>query len=326
MPGLPENIASRLRIPAIAAPMLTVSGPDLVAAACAAGVIGAFPTANAESVDQLDDWLFFIEDRAAAVASAPCAANVIMRSPRLEHDVETLIRHRVPIVITSVGSPAPVVAALHTAGTLVLADVATVQHARQAVAAGADGLILLCGGAGGQTGHANALTFPRAIRQFFDGPLILAGGVCDGHALRAALVLGCDLGYIGTPFIATGESMASPGYKQMLVECSLDDIVLTKAFTGLPTNMLAPSIRAAGLDPARLDELVSPAQSTELYGPGNPSRRWVDLRSAGHSVSAVHAVTSVRGLVSKLEREYRAALGADAGPPSPGLDRTGKWS
>jgi len=310
MPALPASIASRLRIPAIAAPMLTVSGPELVAAACAAGVIGAFPTANANSVAQLDEWLSAIADSTAGTANAPCAANLIMRSPRLDDDVEALIRHEVPIVITSVGSPEPVVAALHAVGTVILADVATVQHARHAIAAGADGLVLLSAGAGGQTGHANAFAFPRAIREFFDGPLVLAGGVCDGYALRAAIVLGCDLGYVGTPFIATAESMASLDYKRMLVECSLDDIVLTRAFTGLPTSMLAPSIVAAGLNPARLDEQVTPAQSRELYGgpDAGMSKRWVGVRSAGHSVSAVHSVTSVPELVSKFDREYRAAL------------------
>jgi nitronate monooxygenase len=310
MQRLPTAIASQLRIPAIAAPMLTVSGPELVAAACNAGVIGAFPTANAKSVADLDEWLSAVAARTAANASAPWAANLIMRSPRLDSDTEVLVRHRAPIVITSVGSPAPVIAALHAAGTIVLADVATVEHAHRAVAAGADGLVLLSAGAGGQTGHVNTLAFPRAIREFFDGPVVLAGGVCDGYALRAALVLGCDLGYIGTPFIATNESMASPAYKQMLVDCSLDDVVLTRAFTGLPTNMLAPSIVAAGLDPAQLDNQVSPAEAAELYGgAGVHSRRWVDLHSAGHSVSAIHAVRSVEELVSKLEHEYHAALG-----------------
>ncbi|WP_232232084.1 NAD(P)H-dependent flavin oxidoreductase [Mycobacterium triplex] len=289
--------------------MLTVSGPELVAAACNAGLIGAFPTANAKSVAHLDEWLSAVERRTESGPSAPWAANLIMRSPRLQGDIEVLVRHRAPIVITSVGSPAPVIAELHAAGTVVLADVATVEHAHRAVAAGADGLVLLSAGAGGQTGHANALAFPRAIREFFDGPMVLAGGVCDGYALRAAVVLGCDLGYIGTPFIATNESMASPAYKQMLVDCSLDDVVLTRAFTGLPTNMLTPSIVAAGLDPTQLDNLVSPAEAKELYGgPGAQPRRWADLHSAGHSVSAVHAVRSVAELVSELEREYRAAL------------------
>ncbi len=310
MSGLPEGIASRLRIPAIVAPMLTVSGPELVAAACAAGVIGAFPTANAGSGAQLDEWLSEIGADASQMASAPYAANVIMRSPRLDEDVEMLLHHRVPIVITSVGSPERVAEALHGIGTLVLADVSTLSHARRAISTGAHGLVLLTAGAGGQSGHLNAFAFVRAVREFFDGPLVLAGGVCDGYALRAAQILGCDLGYLGTPFIATAESMASPDYKHMLVESSLDDVVLTKAFTGLPTNMLAPSIVAAGLDPDRIDEQVTPAQSRDLYGhnaDGGP-RKWIDLYSAGHSVSAVHAVTTARDLVINVARQYDDAL------------------
>lgn len=310
MPGLPDNIVSQLRIPAIAAPMLTVSGPDLVAAACAAGVIGAFPTANASSTAQLDEWLAEIAGRAPVDFCAPWAANVIMRSPRLDDDLEMLLAHRVPIVITSVGSPEPLAAALRDAGTLLLADVATLDHAHRALACGADGLVLLSAGAGGQSGHLNALAFVRAVREFFDGPLVLAGGVCDGYALRAARVLGCDLGYIGTPFIATHEALSTPDYRRMLVASSLDDIVLTKAFTGLPTNILTPSIIAAGLDPDRLDERVTPAQSRELYGrtDGTSPRKWVDLYSAGHSVSAVRAVMSTADLVTQLAAEYHAAL------------------
>ncbi len=307
MPGLPRAIAARLRIPVIAAPMLTVSGPELVVAACREGVIGAFPTANANSTAQLDEWLSMISARAAG--TAPYAANLIMRSPRLDADLEILVHHRAPMVITSVGSPEPVVAALHDVGTLVFADVGTLKHARRAVAAGADGLILLTAGAGGQSGHLNPFAFVRAAREFFTGPLVLAGGVGDGHALRAAMTLGCDLAYVGTPFIATHESIASADYKQMVVDSSLDEVLLTKAFTGLPTNMLVPSITAAGLNPADLDERVTPAQSKELYGSaaGSEARRWIDLRSAGHSVSAVHTITSAGALVARLEHEYRAA-------------------
>lgn len=310
MPGLPESIVSGLRIPVIAAPMLAVSGPELVAATCAAGVIGAFPTANAGSAAQLDEWLTEIAASAPRVRSAPYAANVIMRSSRLDDDVEILLRHRVPIVITSVGSPEPVAAALRGGGAVLLADVATLNHAHRAISAGADGLVLLSAGAGGQSGHLNGFAFVRAVREFFGGPIVLAGGVCDGYALRATQVLGCDLGYIGTPFIAATESMASLEYKRMLVDSSLDDVLLTSAFTGLPTNMLTPSILAAGLNPDRLDEQVTPARSRELYGhaDGSSPRKWVDLHSAGHSVSAVRAVMSARDVVDNIAREYAVAL------------------
>jgi nitronate monooxygenase len=306
---LPPHLGDRLRLPVIAAPMLRVSGPDLVKAACAAGVVGAFPTANARTVAELDEWLDDI-GAAATTTTAPHAPNLIIRQPRMPRDLEVLVRHRAEVVITSVGSPAEVVGPLHEVGTLVLADVATLRHAHRAVEAGADGLVLLTAGAGGQTGWLNPFAFVRAVRAFFDGPLVLAGGIGDGRALLAARLLGCDLGYMGTSFIATAESMAAPDYKRMLVDSGIDDIVLTKAFTGLPTSMLAPAIRAAGLDPANLDEHVSPAEAAQLYGGGSPDlgpKRWVDVWSAGHSVSAVREIPTAAELVARTLREYDEA-------------------
>ena len=318
---LPEHINRRLRLPLIAAPMLNVSGVDLVVAACRNGVIGAFPTANARSTAQLDQWLSDIAARlfAAPEEAAPCCPNLIMRSPRLAEDLACLLAHRVEMVITSVGSPTPVVAALHGIGCVVLADVATIAHARKAIAAGVDGLVLLSAGAGGQTGWLNPLAFVRALRAEYDGLLVLAGGVSDGVALRAALVLGCDLAYMGTRFIATRESLADDAYRQMLVDCSADDVLLTRAFTGLPTSMLAPAIRRAGLDPAQLDEQVSPATAAQLFGGGSQPdkpgaagvegpRRWRDIWSAGHSVSGVRAVLTVDALLARVEQEFHSAL------------------
>lgn len=275
---LPDRISRRLRLPLISAPMLAVSGVELVVAACRNGVIGAFPTVNARSTGQLDQWLTEIDTRlfAAPEEAAPCCPNLIMRSPRLAEDLACLVAHRVELVITSVGSPAPAVAALHAIGCLVLADVATLEHARKAIAAGADGLVLLTAGAGGQTGWLNPFAFVRALRAEYDGPLVLAGGISDGVALRAAQVLGCDLGYMGTRFIATRESLAAEAYKQMLVDSSIDDVMLTRAFTGLPTSMLLPSIRRAGLDPATLDETVTPNSAAQMFG------------GASHGLSLIH--------------------------------------
>ncbi len=302
--SLPEAIAGRLRLPLIAAPMLRVSGPELVSAACAAGVIGAFPTANARTPAELDEWLTQIE----RTAGAPYAANLIVRSPRFAEDLQVLVNHGVELVITSVGSPKAAVGPLHEVGALVFADVATLHHAKRAVEAGADGLILLTAGAGGQTGWMNPFAFVRAVRAFFDGPVVLAGGVSDGHALHAARVLGCDLAYMGTAFLATRESRAEPAYKQMIVDASLDDIVLTRAFTGLPTSMLGQSIHAAGLDPALLDETVTPSAAAELYGrDGAGPHRWSQVWSAGHSVSGVRALVSVAELVEQTEKDYREA-------------------
>lgn len=306
---LPQNITSRLRLPLIAAPMLRVSGPDLVSAACRAGVIGAFPTKNARTSDELDTWLTQIEARNSETESAPYCPNLIMRDARLADDLACLVRHRTEIVITSVGSPAPAVGALHDIGCLVLADIASLHHAERAIAAGADGLILLTAGAGGQTGWLNPFAFVRAVRNLFDGPIVLAGGVSDGYALKAACVLGCDLAYMGTKFIATCESMASDDYREMLVSSSMDDVLLTSSFTGLPANMLAPSIAAAGLDPKRLDESISEERAREKFGGGiqGGPRRWADIWSAGHSVSGVKAVLSVHDLVELTEEEFRSA-------------------
>ena len=310
---LPDRITRRLRLPLIAAPMLAVSGVELVVAACRNGVIGAFPTANARSTAQLDQWLDEIHQRlfAAPEEAAPCCPNLIMRSPRLAEDLACLVAHRVEMVITSVGSPAPVVSALHGIGCLVLADVATLEHARKAIAAGADGLVLLSAGAGGQTGWLNPFAFVRALRAEYDGPLVLAGGVSDGVALRAAGVLGADLAYMGTRFIASHESLAAAAYKQMLVDSSADDVLLTKAFTGLATSMLLPSIRRAGLDPDRLDELVTPKTAAEMFGgaaQNDGPKRWSDIWSAGHSVSGVHSLQSVDALVAEVEHQYHHAI------------------
>ena len=311
--SLPSSLFHRLRLPLIAAPMLRVSGPDLVIAACRNGVIGAFPTANCQDTGELDHWLTLIETALAQGAAgewpvAPFCPNLIVRRAGLADDLACLIRHKVEMVITSVGSPAPVIGPLHDIGCLVFADIASVRHAEKAIEAGADGLILLSAGAGGQTGWANGMAFTRAVRGFFDGPLVLAGGMSDGQALFAAEVLGADLAYMGTKFIATTESMASPAYKRMLVERGLDDILLTRAFTGLETSMLRPSIIAAGLDPAALPADMAAEQAKALYGAGSAGpRRWKDIWSAGHSLSGVVSTGAAADLIAATEAEYDAA-------------------
>ncbi|HEY4940679.1 MAG TPA: nitronate monooxygenase [Rhizomicrobium sp.] len=308
---LPPSIASRLRLPLIAAPMLRVSGPELVTAACRAGVIGAFPTKNARTTDELDAWLTDIEERNrnCDAMAAPFCSNLIMRDARLADDLACLVRHRAEIVITSVGSPAAAIGPLHDVGCLVLADIASLRHAERAISAGADGLVLLTAGAGGQTGWLNPFAFVRAVRAIFDGPIVLAGGVSDGYALKAACVLGCDLAYMGTKFIATRESMASDSYREMLVASNIDDVLLTSSFTGLPANMLAPSIAAAGLDPTRLDESISEKRARQTFGgaaKGTP-RRWSDIWSAGHTVSGVTNIQSVDDLVAQTRAEFQRA-------------------
>jgi nitronate monooxygenase len=206
-----------------------------------------------------------------------------------------------------------VIGPLHDIGCLVLADVASLRHAHKALEAGADGLVLLSAGAGGQTGWANGLAFVRAVRRFFDGPLVLAGGISDGQALWAARVLGCDLGYMGTPFIATDESLAAPAYKQMLLGAELDDVLLSSAFTGLPANMLRPSIVAAGLDPDALPTQLGAETAAAMYGSGGDGpKRWQDIWSAGHTVSGVRERGPVAALVERTRAEYEAARTASA--------------
>ena len=318
---LPEKIAKRLRLPLIAAPMLSVSGPDLAIAACKAGVIGSFPLANARSIEGVDAWLKQIETALAEAAEqtpehfpdlapAPFCPNLIIKRAEMRAELDALVRHRVEMVITSVGSPAEALGPLHDVGTIVFADVATIHHAEKAIASGVDGLILLTAGAGGQTGWLNPLAFVRATRAMFDGPIVLAGGISDGAALWAAEILGCDLAYMGTKFIATNESMAAQAYKQMLVRSGMDDVMLTQAFTGLDTNMLTPSMIAAGLDPRTLPPRVSMEEAAKNFGGmserGGP-RRYKDIWSAGHSVSGVERIQSAAELVERTLAEYLEA-------------------
>ncbi|MBV8188329.1 MAG: nitronate monooxygenase [Alphaproteobacteria bacterium] len=312
---LPDPIKARLRLPLIAAPMFLVSGPALVKATCRAGVIGSFPTANCRTVEELDGWLAdCIDDLKRAAdesgrAPAPLCPNLIVHrsNPRLMDDLAAVLRHKAELVITSVGSPEPVMKPLKDAGCLVLADIASMRHAERAVAAGVDGLVLLTAGAGGQTGWANPFAFVRAVRTFWDGIVVIAGGMADGQAIAAAEVLGCDLAYMGTKFIATRESMAKEDYKEMLVKSRLDDVLLTRAFTGLEGNMLRPSIAAAGLDPDNLPVrgMIDIAKDINVAEREKPNpKRWKDIWSAGHSVSGVRDIPTVAELVERTAAEY----------------------
>jgi nitronate monooxygenase len=314
-----QHFHGRLALPLIAAPMFLVSGVELMVVACRNGVIGSFPTANCRSTEQLDEWLTDIEarlrrheDQTGRKAAPLCPNLIVHRSnARLEQDLAVLLHHRPEIVITSVGSPTTVLKPLHDAGALVLADVASIRHAERAAEAGADGLVLLTAGAGGQTGWLNPFAFVRAVRAFYDGIIVLAGGISDGHALRAAEVLGCDLGYMGTKFIATRESMADERHKQMLVDGSADDILLTTAFTGLQTSMLKPSILAAGLDPDDLPArgAIDVGKDIDVNARESRPNRWRDIWSGGHSISGVTEVMEVNDLVARTVAAYREAGG-----------------
>ena len=313
-----SRFRDRLSLPLIAAPMFLVSGTALVVAACRNGVIGAFPTVNCRTTEQLEHWLGEIGNELQRHADtsgrrpAPVCANLIVHrsNARLQQDLAVLLRHRPEMVITSVGSPAPVIGPLHDSGALVFADVASIRHAERAIAAGADGLVLLTAGAGGQTGWLNPFAFVRAVRAFFDGPLVLAGGITDGHALRAAEALGCDLAYMGTKFIATRESMADVRYKEMLAASTADDILLTSAFTGLQTNMLRSSIEAAGLDPHNLPPrgAIDIGKDIDVGARENRPKHWKDIWSAGHSVSGVKEISGVDEMIARTREEYLAAV------------------
>jgi len=316
--SLPASLKSRLRLPLIAAPMFLVSGPALVTAACRAGVVGSFPTANCRTVAELERWLADMSDDlkhfadTTGRAPAPLCPNLIVHhsNPRLADDLAAVLSARAELVITSVGSPEPVLKPLKDAGCLVLADVASVRHAEKAVAAGVDGLVLLTAGAGGQTGWVNPFAFARAVRTFWDGIVVMAGGMSDGRAIAAAETLGCDLAYMGTKFIATRESLAKDEYKAMLVRSRLDDVLLTRAFTGLETNMLRPSIAAAGLDPNDLPQRGSIDIAKDINAAERDktdTKRWKDIWSAGHSVSGVADVPTAAELIERTAGEYAAA-------------------
>jgi nitronate monooxygenase len=304
--SLPADLTDKLRVPLIAAPMFLVSGPDLVIATCRAGAIGSFPTANCRTLEDLDEWLRRMAEETEG--AAPFAPNLIVHksNARLQEDAALVAKHKAPLVIASVGSPAPIMDTIHEYGGRVFADIASMRHAEKAIATGVDGLILLTAGAGGQTGWANPFAFVRAVREIFDGPVVLSGGISDGVGLKAAITLGCDLAYMGTRFIATHESMAVSGYKEMLISSSLDDVLLSSAFTGLPASKLRPSIVAAGLDPDTLPERGMINVSEDI-NPDKRPKRWKDIWSAGHSVSGVKDLPPVADLVGRIAREFEAA-------------------
>ena len=308
---LPGILEGRLRLPVIAAPMFLVSGPDLVIAACKAGVLGTFPAANARPLAEFEAWLGRIEaELAGAPDAAPYGVNISVHrtNERFDGEMQSIVRHRSPVVITILGKPDKVVEAVHAYGGIVLHDAVTERHARNAIAAGVDGIIALAGGAGGHTGWQNPFSLVREIRGFWDGCLILAGAISDGYGVRAAEVLGADLSYMGTRFAATAESLATDVCKQMMVDCRAGDILLTDRLTGINANYMAPSLTAAGLDVDKLLAGEAPAPSEILES----VKAWRDYWSAGHGVSVIDDIPATAALVARLEAEYRAACAVGA--------------
>lgn len=293
--------------------MFLLSGPDMVVAAAQAGIVGAFPTLNARTPQDLDAWLQAITTRIARIdAGGGCpgtwAANVVAHStnPRLAQDLDLLCQYRPPIVITALGSPRRVVEQVHAWGGLVIADVNSVAFAHKAIDAGVDGLLLVASGAGGHTGHLSPFAFVETVRAFWDGPLVLAGSISTGRAVQAALNLGADMVSIGTRFIAASESMAHPDYKRMVIDAEFDDILCTRAFTGAWANMLRPSIVRAGLDP----EHLQPAGPMDVTGdPHAGHRAWRDIWAAGHGVGLVRREQPLSDVVAELAREFAQTRG-----------------
>jgi nitronate monooxygenase len=296
----------RLRLPVIAAPMFLLSGPDLVIAAARAGIVGAFPTLNARTPEILRAWLARITRELAAGEGRPglpWAANVIAHSSnrRLDPDVDLLVEHRPPMVISALGSPRRIVERVHGYGGLVVADVNSIAFARKAADTGVDGLLLVASGAGGHTGDISAFAFVETVRTFWRGTLILSGGISTGRAVRAATELGADLVSMGTRFICSRESLAVAEYKRMVIASGVEDIIRTDAFTGAWANMLRPSIVRAGLDP---DRLQPKGRLDVTDDPAGEHTAWRDIWSAGHGVGTIQCEQSVAEIVEDLARDF----------------------
>ncbi|MDB5730895.1 MAG: 2-nitropropane dioxygenase [Variovorax sp.] len=318
---LPPLFRETLSIPVIGSPMFLVSFPPLVTALCKAGVVGTFPHVNARPTAQLDEWLTGIERDLAAHRMAhpqdlvtPYGINLIVHRTnlRFEPDLEVVVAHRVPFVITCLGNPAPVVEAVRAYGGTVFCDVTSADHARKSVRAGVDGLICVGAGAGGHASSQSAFSLVREIREFWDGCLVLGGAINDGYQVRAAEVLGADLAYMGTRFLATRESQAQDAYKRMVVESGVADLVYTDRFSGVPANFLRASIERFGIDVATL-----PPKKPDMASlTDTKARLWKDLWSAGQGVATIHDIPAVADLVARIAAEYRAAC---AIPPSSAL-------
>ncbi|MCQ1573467.1 nitronate monooxygenase family protein [Neorhizobium galegae] len=311
---LPAVLKDRLRLPVVASPLFIISHPELTLAQCKAGVVGAFPALNARPESQLDEWLAMItEDLASYNAAnpdrpaAPFAVNQIVHTSnkRLEHDLMMCVKYKVPIVISSLGAVPEVNAAVHSYGGIVLHDIINNRHANSAIRKGADGLIAVAAGAGGHAGTLSPFALVQEIRQWFDGPLLLAGAIATGGGILAAQAMGADMAYIGSPFIATKEARAVEGYKQMIVDSNAADVVYSNYFTGIHGNYLKGSITATGMDPDALP-VADPSKMDFDQAVSGP-KAWKEIWGAGQGVGAVKAVVPVAELVDRLENEYRAA-------------------
>ncbi len=305
-------VLQNMSLPVIGSPLFIISNPKLVIEQCKAGVVGSMPALNARPAELLDEWLAEITETLAAYnkanpdkPAAPFAINQIVHksNDRLEHDMQVCAKYKVPIVITSLGAREDVNQAVHSWGGVVLHDIINNKFAHKAIEKGADGLIAVAAGAGGHAGTKSPFALIQEIRQWFDGPLALSGSIASGGAILAAQAMGADFAYIGSAFIATHEARAQDAYKQAIVDSNSDDIVYSNLFTGVHGNYLAPSIRAAGLDPDNLPE----SDPSKMNFGGNAKKAWKDIWGCGQGIGAINAVTSTAELVGKLRREYEEA-------------------
>ena len=309
-------LKDKTRIPVIGAPLFTVSYPELVLAQCKAGIVGSFPALNARPEEKLGEWITMMkkelndyQNKNPEEIVAPFAVNQICHhsNSRLEHDMEVCVEHEIPIIITSLRAPQFVVDAVHSYGGAVIHDVINIRHAKKAISEGADGLILVCAGAGGHAGTLSPFALVREVREFFDRLIVLSGSISHGASVLSAQAMGADLAYIGTRFIATQEANASEGYKEMIVESNANDIMYSATFTGVNGNYLKPSVVKAGLDPENLP-YADKHDMNFSSGPGdNQKKAWKDIWGSGQGIGNLHEVPTVREAVDTLVEEYEEA-------------------
>lgn len=298
-----QTALAGMRLPVIAAPMFLISGPELVIAASRAGIMGAFPTPNCRTTAELDEWLGRITE--GVEPDGRWAINMVTHrtNTRLADDLKLVAEYEPPVVITALGSPRPVMETVKGYGGIVIADVVNVALAEKAVAAGVDGLACISAGAGGHTGHLSPWSFVSAVRRFFDGVVVVSGGIADGYSLAGAIACGADLAYVGTRFLATHESLAVPAYKRMVVAAGIDDLEVSTAVTGTPASWLRPSLEAAGYAGATK---AAPERAYESNA--DPAKRWKDIWAAGQGVTSIEEVLSVEDVVTGMEHQYLDAM------------------
>jgi nitronate monooxygenase len=317
--SMPALFKGRLSLPAIGAPLFIISVPDLVIAQCKAGIVGAFPALNARPPELLDEWLIRIKQELSEYdaahpdrPSAPFAVNQIVHrsNNRLEHDLALCEKHKVPIIITSLGAREEVNQAAHRWGGIVFHDVINQKFAHKAVEKGADGLILVAAGAGGHAGVISPFAFATETRQWFDGPIALSGAIANGRAIRAARLLGADFAYIGSAFIATTEANAVERYKEMIISSGAEDIVYSNLFTGVHGNYLKPSITAAGMDPDNLpqSDVSKMSFGTDASGERAKAKAWKEIWGSGQGIGSLSKVVPAAELIARFKKEYEEAV------------------